>query len=91
MSSSRTQDIQMPTSVRVSNLPADIDVRDLWETFEFFGRIEERGIKIKSNSDEVFAFINYCDEESAKKAVEKMNKSRIEYCVIHVEIVKPRY
>jgi translation initiation factor 3 subunit I len=91
VSSSRTQDVQMPTTVRVSNLPVDIDVRDLWETFEFFGRIEERGIKIKSNQDEVFAFINYCDDESAKKAVEKMDKSRIEYCVIHVEIVKPRY
>jgi len=91
VTSTRTQDIQMPTTVRVSNLPADIDVRDLWETFEFFGRIEERGIKIKSNADEVFAFINYCDEESAKKAVDKMDKSRIEYCVIHVEIVKPRY
>jgi translation initiation factor 3 subunit I len=91
VSSSRTQDVQMPTTVRVSNLPADIDVRDLWETYEFFGRIEDRGIKIKSNQDEVFAFINFCDEESAKKAVEKMNKSRIEYCVINVEIVKPRY
>ena len=91
VTSSRNQEVNMPVTIRISNLPSDVDVRDLWETFEFFGRIEERGIKIKSNADDVFAFVNYCDEESAKKAVEKMDRSRMEYSIIHVEIVKPRY
>jgi translation initiation factor 3 subunit I len=74
------------SSIKVSNLPVDIDVRDLWEMFEFYGRIEENGIRVKKSYNDTFAFVNYLNIESAQKAIEKCDKIRMGFCIIGVEM-----
>jgi translation initiation factor 3 subunit I len=76
------------SAIRVTNLPDDIDIKELWDIFEYYGRIENNGIRIKKVYNDTFAFVNYLNEESAKKAIEKCDKKRIGYCIINVEMAK---
>ena len=64
------------SSVKVSNLPFDVDIKDLWEMFEYYGRIEENGIRVKKFHNDTVAFVNYLNVESAKKAIEKCDKKK---------------
>jgi translation initiation factor 3 subunit I len=74
------------SSIKVSNLPSDVELSDLWDIFEFYGRIEENGIKIKKFFNDTVAFINFSTHESAQKAIEKCNKMKIGFCIISVEM-----
>lgn len=74
------------SSIKVTNLPVDVDIRDLWEMFEYYGRIEENGIRIKKFYNDTVAFVNYLNIESAKKAIEKCNKNKMGFCIIGVEM-----
>ena len=76
------------SAVKVSNLPEDIDIRDLWDMFEYYGRIENNGIRVKKVYDGTIAFVNYLNSDSAKKAIEKCDKKRLGYCIISVEMAK---
>lgn len=76
------------SAVKISNLPEDVDIRDLWDIFEYYGRIENNGIRIKKVYDGTIAFVNYLNKESAQKAIDKCDKKRIGYCVISVEMAK---
>lgn len=73
--------------IKVSNLPEDIELSLLWDTFEYYGRIENNGIRVKKFYNDTVAFINYLDVESAKKAIEKCDKKKIGFCIIGVEMV----
>ena len=73
-------------SIKISNLPSDINYKILEEIFECFGKIETRGIKIINNAYDTFAFINFSIPESALKAVEQMHRQKFENNIIHVEI-----
>lgn len=74
------------SSIRITNLPDDVELKELWDIFEFYGRIENNGIRIKQLYNDTIAFVNYLNPESAKKAIEKCNKMRLSYCVIGVEM-----
>lgn len=76
------------SAVKVSNLPDDVDIRDLWDMFEYYGRIENNGIRIKKVYDGTIAFVNYLNKESAKKAIDKCDKKKMGYCIISVEMAK---
>jgi translation initiation factor 3 subunit I len=78
------------SSVKVSNLPPDVDARDLWEMFEYYGRIEENGIRLIKNYNNIFAFVNYLNEESAQKAIEKCDKKKLGFCIISVEMAQSK-
>ena len=80
----------LPKSLYVSNIPDDCSERELEEIFNVFGKLENRGIKIgnqvktsrcgKNNiviENYMYAFINYCDFESATKAFETLTKDRV--------------
>jgi translation initiation factor 3 subunit I len=86
--SSKSSEPREISAVKVSNLPEDIDIRDLWDMFEYYGRIEHNGIRLKKVYDGTIAFVNYLNSESAKKAIEKCDKKRLGYCVISVEMAK---
>jgi hypothetical protein len=79
------------SSVRVTNLPSDIQPRDLAELFDLYGRIADRdGIKIKNYDDTTMAFIKYVYPESAAKAIENLDYTAIDHYVIRVEYAKQR-
>ena len=75
-------------AVKVTNLPEDVDITELWEMFEYYGRIENNGIRIKKFYNDTVAFVNYLNIESATKAIEKCNKKRIGFCIIGVEMTQ---
>ena len=66
----------------------DVDIKELWDMFEYYGRIENNGIKIKKVYNDTIAFVNYLNEDSAKKAIEKCDKKKLGYCIINVEMAK---
>jgi len=72
--------------IKVSNLPSDIDIKDLWDIFEYCGRIEEYGIRIKQFANDTVAFVNYSNYESAQNAIEKIDRYKIGYSIIKVEM-----
>lgn len=74
--------------VKVSNLPEDVQLKDLWEIFEFYGRIEEHGIKIKKFYNDNVAFIYYINLDSANKAIQNCNKMKMNSCIIDVNLLK---
>jgi translation initiation factor 3 subunit I len=78
------------SSIRITNLPPDITNKELYELFDLYGRIEERGVKIIEYKESTMAFINYIYPESAIKAIDNMDGYVIGYCVINVELAKPK-
>jgi translation initiation factor 3 subunit I len=79
------------STIRITNLPRDIKIKDLYELFDLYGRIEERGgIRIKDYENSTMAFLKYLFPEAAHKAMENMNGYVIDYCIIQVEMAKPR-
>ena len=77
------------STIRVNNLPPDIEYSTLYYYFDQFGYIEDRGIKIKSYSDNTMAFIRYSHHKEAESAIENLNKKAIDYYIIDVEFAKP--
>ena len=79
-------------TVKISNLPTDIDVGYLKELFIGCGRIDRANVPRdrKTGDGRGFAFIDFCNRDGAEKAVVTMNKFRIEYYVITVEIAEGR-
>jgi translation initiation factor 3 subunit I len=75
-------------TVKVSNLPDDVSINELTDMFEYCGRIEPNGIRIKHFFNGIVAFINYLDNESAIKAIERCNKRKIGCCIISVETAR---
>ena len=79
------------STIRITNLPYDIQIKDLADMFDLYGRIEEKGgIKIKNYDDTTMAFIKYVYPESALKAIDKMNGTPYEHHIIGVELSKPK-
>jgi len=78
------------SAVKVTNLPDDVDVKDLWEMFEYYGRIEENGIRVKKFYKDTVAFVNYLNVESAQKAIEKCDKKKMGFCIIGVEMAQSK-
>lgn len=79
------------STIRVTNLPYDIRVKDLGELFDLYGRIEERGgIRIKDYGDTTMAFIKYVYPEAAHKAIENMDGYPLDHYIIKVELAKPK-
>lgn len=78
------------SAVKVTNLPDDVDVAELWEMFEYYGRIENNGIRVKKFYNDTVAFVNYLNIDSAKKAIEKCDKKRIGFCIIGVEMTQSK-
>jgi translation initiation factor 3 subunit I len=81
-----TKNNDIKKSIKISNLPSNINYKILEEIFECFGKIETKGIKIINNAYDTFAFINFSISESALKAVEHMHRQKFENNIIHVEI-----
>jgi len=86
----KKQEEAQNSTIRITNLPYEITSRDLGELFDLYGRIEERGIKIKDYNDTTMAFIKYVYPEAAHKAIENMNGYALNYHVIKVELAKPK-
>lgn len=76
------------SAIKVFNLPEDVDISDLWEMFEYYGRIENNGIRVKKLYNDTIAFVNYMNIESAVKAIDKCNKKKLGFCIIGVEMAK---
>ena len=92
----KKQEEEQNSTIRITNLPSDIRVKDLDELFDLYGRIEERGgIRIKQYETKAvgvitMAFIKYVYPESAHKAIENMDGFVIDHCIIKVELAKPK-
>lgn len=83
----KKQQVVLNSTIRITNLPYWIRIKDLGELFDLYGRIEERGgIKIKDYGDTTMAFIKYVYPESAIKAIENMDGYSIEHLIIKVEM-----
>jgi translation initiation factor 3 subunit I len=77
------------STIRITNLPYSIKQKDLFDLFDLYGRIEERGgVKILDYGDSVMAFIKYTYPESAYKAIDNMDGYVIDYLIIKVELAK---
>ena len=78
-------------SIRVTNLPMDIQPRDLAELFDLYGRIADRdGIRIKNYEETTMAFIKYVYPESAAKAIDNLDYTAIDHNIIRVEFARQR-
>lgn len=87
MNEYKKQEMDQNSTIRITNLPYWIKVKDLGELFDLYGRIEERGgIKIKEYGNSTMAFIKYVYPESAIKAIENMDGYPIDHHIIKVEI-----
>ncbi len=87
----KSQQEKQNCTVRVTNLPRDIQPRDLAELFDLYGRIADRdGIKIKNYDDTTMAFIKYVYPESTTKAIENLDYTAIDYNIIRVEYAKQK-
>lgn len=84
----KTYEPKQISAIKVSNLPEEISLGELYEMFEYYGRIENNGIRIKYYHSDTFAFVNYLSSESAQKAIDKCNKKRLGYSIIDVEMAK---
>ena len=87
----KKQEAEQNSTIRITNLPYDIKQRDLGELFDLYGRIEERGIKIKQYETRDYgvstmAFIKYVYPEAAHKAIENMDGCPLEHHIIKVEM-----
>lgn len=78
------------TTLRVSNLPYDVRVGDLYQLFEIFGRIDENSINIKHYNDNVIGFVKYTNVESTMRAIEVMHKKPYDHNILDVELSRPR-
>ena len=47
------------STIRITNLPSYISIKELYDLFDLFGKIEERGVRIKDYSYNTMAFIKY--------------------------------
>lgn len=72
--------------IKISNLPEDIEIDELFELFEFCGRIEEKGINIIYRDFGNIAFITYLDDDGASNAIIKLNNFKIRHCVLCVKL-----
>lgn len=74
-------------TVKVSNIPEDIDRDMLKEMFNCCGRIYRCNVPVDKRTGEGrgFAFIDFYDQEGAKTAVITMDGKPIEYNIISVE------
>lgn len=85
----KKQEKEQNSTIIITNLTPDIKVKDLYDLFDLYGRIEERGgIRIKDYTDSTIAFIKYVYPDAALKAVEAMDGYVINHCVIKVEMTK---
>jgi translation initiation factor 3 subunit I len=75
------------STIRITNLPSYVRVKDLNDLFDLYGRIEERnGIKIKVYPDSTMAFIKYMYPESALKAIDNMDGYSMDRYIMRVEL-----
>lgn len=75
-------------TIKVSNLPDNIQLKELYDMFEYFGRIEERGVKLKYFNNDIVAFITFTHKDCCEKAINAMHKKAIEYNILHVDYAK---
>ena len=77
--------------VYVGNLPFSVDSDGLKKLFSEFGGVEE-AVVIKdrySGRSKGFGFVTFKDDESAKKAVNKMNEKEVEGRKLKVNEARP--
>lgn len=86
----KKQQEEQNSTIRVTNLPYDIKTKDLGELFDLYGRIEERGIRIKDYGDSTMAFIKYVYPEAAHKAIENMDGYPLNHYIIKVELARSK-
>ena len=78
--------IEKSSTIKINNLPNDVRIKELLDVYEYYGRIDERGINIKNYKENTIAFIKYTTNESALKAIDATNCKKFGYCVISVEL-----
>lgn len=74
------------TSIRITNLPEYMSNKELYDMFDLYGRIEERGVRIIRYEESTIAFINYTFRDSAMKAIENCDGMPLDHRIIHVEL-----
>ena len=81
-----------PRKLYVGNLPWSVDTAKLREIFAEFGEITDATVISDkySGRSKGFGFVTFADEESAKKAIEKMNGKEIDGRALKVNEAQPR-
>lgn len=84
--------VDSKVTVKVSNLPEDINRDILKELFMECGHILRCNIPCdrRTGVGRGFGFIDFADKESAEKAVVNMNNYKLNYCVLTVELAENR-
>ncbi|XP_057739725.1 uncharacterized protein LOC130956748 [Arachis stenosperma] len=79
-------------SIFVDNLPSDISKRELFELFNWIGRINDIYLsrKEKNGGLYIFVFIRYTTKGGAMKAIAEMNRMRLRGKVVFVGEAKYR-
>ncbi|XP_016206260.1 sex-lethal homolog [Arachis ipaensis] len=79
-------------SIFVDNLPEDISKRELFQLFNWTGRINDIYLSRKWKNGDIymFAFIRYTTKGGALKAIAKMNRLRLRSKIIFVGEAKYR-
>jgi len=72
--------------VYIGNLTANVQEEQLKNSFSKFGDVSN--IKIVKKPKQTFGFVDMANEESAKTAIEKLNKTEIDSQQVDVELAK---
>lgn len=82
----------MENKIFVGNLPFKLRGADLRDLFSEFGDVEDATVILDRDTrrSKGFGFVEFKDEEAAKKAVAEMNEKEIEGRPLTVNIAKPR-
>lgn len=74
------------TNLFISNLPADLDNKSLYEIFSVFGEIlSSKIVNDEKNVSRGYGYVHFAKDEDANIAIVKLNGAEIEGSVIKVE------
>ena len=79
-------------TVKVENLSKSITEKSLEEIFSFYGDVELASTKMNSPASSPFsyAYVNYCSEDDAQRAVDELNGIKIDGSCVKVKTHRPQ-
>lgn len=78
-------------NIFVKNLDTSIDSKSLYDTFSIFGNILSCKVSTNEKGESLgYGFVQFENQESAKKAIENVNNMMIQQKQVSVELFKPR-
>ena len=77
------------TTLKISNLPNDIDIDSLKDLLEMYGRITDMS-RLKYYDSDTILYVTYSHKDSCDKAIKMLDKKKMGYMIIDVDYHKSK-